>query len=103
MDLFANIAFVVLLLGLTFFIHVVVRNNQVYKLRTKMLDEESVWIRQHIIDFANKKYTDMYLRIESLPSYERMVYSLWKPVSQFEKEAGDIEHYYKEVKCLERK
>jgi hypothetical protein len=70
------------------------RNSQVRDLRIKLLDEEAEWGIAQIR--LGKLHTEKFKRYESLPSYNRMLYSIWVLVSKYEKDLKPIEEYYKE-------
>ena len=58
------------------------RNNGVFKLRMKFLEEEGLFIRQDIMN----RWKGSYLRMDTMPSYERMFLTFWKPLSHYAKE-----------------
>jgi len=67
------------------------RNIALPELLTRVVHEEKEWLDQH-----PAKWDGHFYRYESLPSYGRMLLSLWKPVKEFEAELKPVAEYYKE-------
>ena len=76
-----------------------VRNQQVYRLRTSLLDEEHEWILLHLDTVYPKVLHEgsVFRRYDSLPSYDKMWLQFWKPVEQFREEIKPVETYWSET------
>ena len=73
------------------------RNDQVYKLLSRVLDEESCWISQKLSEgwlILSSGPDPYFKRLHSLPSYDTMWLMFWIPVSRFEEALKPFEYYY---------
>lgn len=72
-----------------------IRNHMVYKLRTRVLKEESDWLTEHVEEFKDgKREWGLFRRYMRLPPYEVMLFQFWRLVSSYEEKLGPIEKYY---------
>ncbi|KKN86964.1 hypothetical protein LCGC14_0262330 [marine sediment metagenome] len=87
-ELIIFIALVLVLISML----VLLRSHVVFMLRTRLLQEESIWLQLHRdeIDKGQPPF-ERYLR---LPSYTAMLLKFWKTMGSFEREVGSIEQYY---------
>jgi len=67
----------------------------VFRLRERLLKEESDWYRDHRDEFDDgRRQWGLFERYKRLPSYEVMTLKFWRTMSSFEREFGPIEPYY---------
>ena len=72
-----------------------IRNTQVYRMRTKLLKEESDWLKEHIPTLVEKGWIfRTHERYDRLPSYDKMLLMFWKRMGSFEKDLNPIQDYY---------
>jgi hypothetical protein len=68
-----------------------VRNMALPDMLIRLSHEEKEWLDQHPNCFKGK-----FKRFDTLPTYGRILLTLWKPLKEFEAELKPIEEYYKE-------
>jgi len=74
---------------------VTIRSHSVFLLRTKLLEEESIWLRMHHDEmYEGRRQYGVFERYRHLPSYNAMMLMFWKSMGSFEREVGSIEQYY---------
>jgi hypothetical protein len=66
------------------------RNEALPDLCCRVADEEKAWLDEH-----TEYWDGHFKRYESLPSYGRMLFSLWKPIKEFETDLKPVAEYYK--------
>lgn len=73
-----------------------VRNDQIYRLRTSLLNEEHEWILSHLDIVTSRPLAEgsLFRRYNSLPGYDKMWLQFWKPVGQFREEIKPVETYW---------
>ena len=87
-----NIIIVIGLLFIILALRILIRNERVYRLIIELLDEEDIWLRLKI---EREHYLGkLFLRQKALPSYDRMLWQLWKPIEDYRKELEPIADYY---------
>jgi len=92
-----NITFVPIMVPVGLFaLYLLIRNHQVYKLRTRVKREEESWMETRGAS-PKDMYTLRRYRYEALPEYSVMVFLFWKPVSGFEKGLKSLEYYHPEL------
>ena len=75
-----------------------IRNRMVFRLRSRLLEEEGDWLRQHRAELREgRRRWGIFERYRRLPSYDAMVLKFWRTPSSFEWEIGSVEQYYPEV------
>jgi hypothetical protein len=69
------------------------RNMVIPDMLIRIVHEEGAWLDQH-----HEYQAKTFKRYDAMPSYGRILFSLWKPVKQFEAELKPVAEYYKETK-----
>jgi len=74
---------------------VTIRSHSVFLLRTKLLEEESIWLTMHRDErYEGRRQYGVFERYRHLPSYNAMMLMFWKSMGSFERKVGSIEQYY---------
>ena len=95
MNIVSTMLLVVVFLALLSGFYMLWRNHQVYKMRMRLLNEESAWLELHTMRLLERGYHfDGFRRYDTLPTYNRMFYTFWKSLPSYEKELKPINEYY---------
>jgi len=78
---------IISLIGIAPCVLMLIRNNQVHRFRSKLLNEEDSFLRNRI---RQGKGFDTFRRHNSLPGYCAMVFKFWKPLKKYEKPLSDF-------------